>query len=186
MSILEQVEQRIQQALGRDLPRWRLKHACSACTYPLQDEKDLRFRLLFTMDGNDSLKRVLRREPVHDYVETNTGNLLQVRVANELPDQREVGGDYYIAREHVAQFKTTPLVGSAPFNKSKSAEEQADDNPCSERWKNMSDQHTARSWGMFDETGIFVALCRHGSILLLADMVQSGEGCDSLSSSTTC
>ncbi|KAJ7310166.1 hypothetical protein DFH08DRAFT_823197 [Mycena albidolilacea] len=30
-------------------------------------------------------------------------------------------------------------------------------------------------WGIFDETGIFVALCQHGFVLLVADMVQSGE-----------
>jgi hypothetical protein len=40
----------------------------------------------------------------------------------------------------------------------------------------MSEQHTSKAWGMFDETGIFVALCRHGFVLLFTDMVQSGEG----------
>jgi hypothetical protein len=32
-------------------------------------------------------------------------------------------------------------------------------------------------WGIFDETGIFLALCRHGFVLVLADMVRSGELC---------
>jgi len=43
------------------------------------------------------------------------------------------------------------------------------------RWKNMKDQHTARMWSVFDETGIFMAVCRHGFSLVIADMVQSGE-----------
>ncbi|KAF8335246.1 hypothetical protein F5887DRAFT_892019 [Amanita rubescens] len=30
-------------------------------------------------------------------------------------------------------------------------------------------------WGIFDETGVFVALCRHGFVMLVADMVRSGE-----------
>lgn len=30
-------------------------------------------------------------------------------------------------------------------------------------------------WGIFDETGIFLALCRHGFVLVIADMVRSGE-----------
>jgi hypothetical protein len=30
-------------------------------------------------------------------------------------------------------------------------------------------------WGIFDETGIFLALCRHGFSLVIADMVWSGE-----------
>lgn len=29
--------------------------------------------------------------------------------------------------------------------------------------------------GFFDETGVFLALCQHGFVLVLADMVQSGE-----------
>jgi hypothetical protein len=39
----------------------------------------------------------------------------------------------------------------------------------------MSEDITAKMWGIFDETGIFVALCRHGFVLMLADMVKSGE-----------
>lgn len=39
----------------------------------------------------------------------------------------------------------------------------------------MINELTARMWGIFDETGIFLALCRHGFVLVVADMVQSGE-----------
>jgi hypothetical protein len=39
----------------------------------------------------------------------------------------------------------------------------------------MNDNLTSRMWGVFDETGIFLALCRHGFVLLVADMVRSGE-----------
>jgi hypothetical protein len=46
---------------------------------------------------------------------------------------------------------------------------------CEERWKNLSEDLTSKMWGIFDETGVFVALCRHGFTLLLADMVRSGE-----------
>ena len=50
-----------------------------------------------------------------------------------------------------------------------------DANPCADRWKNMKDDITKRMWAIFDETGIFLALCRHGFALLIVDMVQSGE-----------
>lgn len=46
---------------------------------------------------------------------------------------------------------------------------------CEERWKNLSDELTSKMWGIFDETGIFIALCRHSFVLLVADMVRSGE-----------
>jgi hypothetical protein len=39
----------------------------------------------------------------------------------------------------------------------------------------MINELTARMWGIFDETGIFLALCRHGFVLVVVDMVQSGE-----------
>lgn len=39
----------------------------------------------------------------------------------------------------------------------------------------MKTEVTARMWGIFEETGLFLSLCRHGFVLLLADMVRSGE-----------
>lgn len=39
----------------------------------------------------------------------------------------------------------------------------------------MSEELTAKMWGIFDETGVFLALCRHGFVLLVADMIKSGE-----------
>ena len=39
----------------------------------------------------------------------------------------------------------------------------------------MKEDVTSRMWGVFDETGIFLSLCRHGFVLLATDMVQSGE-----------
>ena len=50
-----------------------------------------------------------------------------------------------------------------------------EDNPCASHWKNMKDQHTTQMWSIFDETGIFMVVCRHGFSLVIADMVQSGE-----------
>lgn len=46
---------------------------------------------------------------------------------------------------------------------------------CSDRWQNMKEQVTGKAWGMYEETGIFLSLCRHGFVLLIADMVRSGE-----------
>lgn len=39
----------------------------------------------------------------------------------------------------------------------------------------MAPQYTSKMWGVFDEAGIFVALCRHGFLLTAADIVRSGE-----------
>ena len=52
---------------------------------------------------------------------------------------------------------------------------EEEENPCEGRWSNMVSELTARMWGIFDETGIFLALCRHGFVLVVADMIMSGE-----------
>ncbi|KAJ6554006.1 hypothetical protein DFH09DRAFT_1248578 [Mycena vulgaris] len=33
----------------------------------------------------------------------------------------------------------------------------------------------SKMWGIFDETGVFLALCCHGFVIVLADMIKSGE-----------
>ena len=50
-----------------------------------------------------------------------------------------------------------------------------DDNACAEFWQNMKNELTAKMWGIFEETGLFLALCQHGFVLILVDMVHSGE-----------
>lgn len=56
------------------------------------------------MDGNDSLKRVLRRDLHFAYVETESGDVQETRVSNELPDQRQITDDYYVSREEVSRW----------------------------------------------------------------------------------
>lgn len=50
-------------------------------------------------------------------------------------------------------------------------------NPCAGRWHNMDNVKTRKAWAVYDETGIMLAVCRHGMSLLLGDMIQSGEQC---------
>ena len=46
---------------------------------------------------------------------------------------------------------------------------------CAHRWTNLGKESQKRSIGIFDETGVFVTVCRHGVVLFVCDMVQSGE-----------
>lgn len=46
---------------------------------------------------------------------------------------------------------------------------------CADRWKNLSAESTKRMWGIFDQTGIFIAACRHGVVQAMCDMIKSGE-----------
>lgn len=46
---------------------------------------------------------------------------------------------------------------------------------CVKNWKAAAADEKKSMWEIFDETGIFAAACRHGLLLLLVDMVRSGE-----------
>ncbi|KAK7012610.1 hypothetical protein R3P38DRAFT_2549439, partial [Favolaschia claudopus] len=156
--ILDVVDSRVKQALKRDSPNWRLKNCCPACTYDLEDEEDLHFSLLYCMDGNRSAQRVRG----------------SVRGTKERPDPRieAAGGDYFLSREAVNRWSKDRLAAEM--------ENEIDDDPtnqshCKDRWKNMSEDLTSKSWAIFDETGLFLALCRHGFTMKGSDMVRSGE-----------
>lgn len=46
---------------------------------------------------------------------------------------------------------------------------------CVENWKANADDAKKTMWECFEESGMFVVLCRHGHILLTCDIVRSGE-----------
>jgi hypothetical protein len=86
----------VTESLRRDSPDWRLKHACPACTYILTNEEQLRFKILYAMDGNDSLKRILRRSLDDD--DDSLG------ISSELPTAQLLVSDRYLSRNFVDQF----------------------------------------------------------------------------------
>ncbi|KAF7967191.1 hypothetical protein HWV62_35590 [Athelia sp. TMB] len=165
LAILAEVNKCVMAAILRDSPDWRLRHACPACTYKLEGEPDLVFKMLTTFDGNNSLRRILRRSTSQD----DDGTL---GPSSELPTTQRVPGDRYLSREYVdkwAKERLEEMMGADP------EPDVTEDTPCAPRWKNMNEEITKKMWGIFDETGIFLALCRHGFSLVIADMVQSGE-----------
>ena len=155
----------VQIALGRNTPDWRVKHLCPPCTYRQEgDAAHLKFSMLYTIDGNDSLKRILRREPAPEALPNATEPTLGT--SSELGDSRQVAYECYLTQQDVNQWSKDALGGDIDVE---------DDNPCAERWRNMKTEVTARMWGIFEETGLFLSLCRHGFVLFLADMVHTGE-----------
>ena len=46
---------------------------------------------------------------------------------------------------------------------------------CTRNWKSAARDEKKKMWGIFEETGIFAAACRHGFLLWVIDMVRSGE-----------
>ncbi|KAI6145997.1 hypothetical protein BKA82DRAFT_4016156 [Pisolithus tinctorius] len=141
LNILNGVEALIMEALSRTSDDWHLQHACPACTYKLKDKPHLKFKILYAMDGNDSLKHILH-------------HIMEDEDSHELP--------------------TTQKCSHSKYTKYKQRH-QGYENPCAGHWKNMDEQKMKQTWGVYDETGIFLAIFWHGMSLLIADMVQSGE-----------
>ncbi|KAI0349007.1 hypothetical protein OH77DRAFT_1415686, partial [Trametes cingulata] len=46
---------------------------------------------------------------------------------------------------------------------------------CAERWRNAGPEGRKKMFALFAATGIFVCLCRHGQVLIMCDMIRSGE-----------
>ena len=46
---------------------------------------------------------------------------------------------------------------------------------CIERWKNAGPESRKRMFAMFSISGVFLAVCRHGHVLAICDMIRSGE-----------
>ena len=129
--------------------------------------------MLYTMDGNDSLKQIQRREviPVSESVDDNSNGPPVLGNSSESMDNCEAGKGIYLTNDLVNQWSKEILAQLCPTY----SEDETDNHPCAERWWNMRTAITARMWGIFEETGLFLALCRHGFVLMLADMIRSGE-----------
>lgn len=180
LGLREGANARVLKALGRD-HLWRRKNACPACTYRLKDEEKLTFSILVTMDGNDSLKRIIRRAlkesqgvDDEDAAGENQDDALPGQSV-EREDGRTHLGPHYISREATKKYEDCDDLQVEGQEVVDGAEENEEENPCEGRWQNMEKEVTERAWGIFDETGVFLCLCRHGFVLAILDMVRSGE-----------
>ncbi|KAF7305017.1 hypothetical protein MKEN_01216700 [Mycena kentingensis (nom. inval.)] len=151
----ELVRQRVAVDLGRDHPEWRLKNACPCCFYKVKGEPVLDPPFFVTQDGNNSLKRLGKRP-------TTTA-------------LRRREGDYYRPREEVNKYGKEELAELLKGIMHDPDFDDDDDDGCQERWNNMKEEVTARAWGLYEETGVFIAVCRHSFCLVICDMVRSGE-----------
>ena len=50
-------------------------------------------------------------------------------------------------------------------------------NTCVDRWKNASPEARKKMFALFTIAVIFLAVCRHGHVLVICDMIRSGELC---------
>ncbi|KAJ7026529.1 hypothetical protein C8F04DRAFT_1268048 [Mycena alexandri] len=169
LRVKEVVRHRVAQLLGRDGPDWRLQNACPACLYKVEGEEALDPPFFLTMDGNNSLKRVERREGY-----TTADGVKVSGESVEAIDDRAAPRDYYIPAAEVDRFAKGGgeelLKGFLPDPKWAEGTDG-----CGDGWQNMKEHVTQKARGVYAETGIFGTFCRHSVCLLICDMIRSGE-----------
>ncbi|OBZ76606.1 hypothetical protein A0H81_03873 [Grifola frondosa] len=181
LDIIHGVDERVWSALQRDVPNWHMLNACAACLYKVDDEVPLKFSLLTTMNGNQSLKLV--------------DNIFRVGVQRH--EDRTCRTDMWISTAEVDRFKDevcqskeqssstpAPHAGHSVNDDDGLVNENDADvggnggdptSICYQRWRNVGHEARKKMFALFAVTGIFVCLCRHGQLLTMCDMIRSGE-----------
>lgn len=175
-------------ALGRDTEDWDIQNACPCCMYELEDELPLEHHILTTMDGNNSLKLVdesYRRGL--ERVDNRTGRSskwLSPAYVDQYKDEvvSHIHSGATAEEEVNEDDEWLDVEAGVPHGRFAKQQEEvdnpmpgADPTPCVKRWKNAGPEGQKRMFSMFLITGVFVLLCRHGFLLLICDMIQSGE-----------
>ncbi|KAK7683800.1 hypothetical protein QCA50_013176 [Cerrena zonata] len=179
LRILRLIDKRIATVLGRNTPNWRAKNACTACCYVLEDEPELKYARLWAHDGNNSLKRVLPydnriaadtrvyaesdyilpREYVDQFV-----NEVKSRPMTQATKHREIcTGDSSDESEDEGEKVTGQIVEGDPTDGIAQTHNEIDQ--CVKNWKAAASDNKKKSWGIFDETGIYVSALESSQIL---------------------
>ena len=182
LEILRRVSLRVSQALGHTGPNWRARNSCPSCHYKVEDEPDLRFPFQIALDGNNSAKFV---DPA-------------LRGGRERSDPRNGQSDIWIDEQYVDRFKNevqnarhrhrhrhrNTLIASSdtadpddPWVDCDNEDQDSNEpvNVCVDHWRNAAPEARKRMFSVFRKSGIFIAVCRHGFLLSICDMVRSGE-----------
>ena len=165
LSIVNNVDQLVQVYLDCDAADYHIKHLCPSCTYILKGEKKLKFSMLYTVDGNDSLKRILQREDAPEWQEAQEPAMAEPTPAtaaeptaakaptitegpllgpsSEVKDSQTAGCSIYLTREQVDEWAKEVLMEDMP------GFDYDNDNPCAEHWWNMKNELTSKMWRGF-------------------------------------
>ncbi|KAJ6530439.1 hypothetical protein DFH09DRAFT_934270, partial [Mycena vulgaris] len=187
LAILRGVEDRVQKLLGH-ADDWYMKNVCPPCLYKVAGEPRLKYSMFAAMDRNNSLKLVDamfnagtprsddRKSTLFRWLTPQQVDAFKDEVANSTPRSRQ-------------KHKTPATPAAAPkvdedditwlnvheLDEGDFAELTNSVNTCVDRWKNAGPEACKKMFALFAIAGIFVFVCRHGHVLVMCDMVQSGE-----------
>lgn len=139
------------------------------------------------MDGNNSLKRFKNAGRSDRRIFTSDYFLSEAYV-DEFKDEvaapkKKTGSRAYSpnsddsddAAATAADIDADPPLDPDPGPAQAYPTSGAPDSECIHRWRNADPAHTKAMWKAFHESGIFTCACRHGFILIVANMIRSGE-----------
>ncbi|KAJ6521710.1 hypothetical protein B0H19DRAFT_973878 [Mycena capillaripes] len=179
LEILREVEARAHAAMGRDTA-WYIRNVCAPCMYTIRNEPHLRFRWLGTMDGNNSLKLV---DATFRTGTTRPDNRTSTSFRWLMPEQvdifkDEVANSQKVRQPPVAVDNDDPDVAWLNVNELSGGESEEFTkclNTCVERWKAAGPESRKKMFALFAVSGIFLTVCRHGHVVVMCDMIRSGE-----------
>ncbi|KAJ7853298.1 hypothetical protein B0H14DRAFT_2354415, partial [Mycena olivaceomarginata] len=180
LEITREVDARAHQAMGRDAT-WYIRHVCTPCLYKTENEPHLRFSWMGCMDGNNSLKLV---DATFRAGNTRPDNRTSTLFRWLTPEQVDVFKDEVINSQkvHPTQFGETPDEDGdvAWLNVNELSGTESEElakclNTCVERWKAAGPEARKKMFALFAVSGIFLTVCRHGHVVIMCDMIRSGE-----------
>ncbi|CDO69485.1 hypothetical protein BN946_scf184662.g5 [Trametes cinnabarina] len=184
------VQKRVMNLLCRNSPDWRAKHACPACSYELTGEEPPTFSRIICMDGNNSLKRLVTTAgrsagDTRVFEESDYFLLWEFidHFANEVKSRQAQPKVQLNPHAHSPDCSVPSSDDKSDGEDGEHAGGEGDPTdgatteplPCAKNWKAAAAEEKKRSWGIFDEMGVFVSACRHGIIIWIVDMIRSSE-----------
>ncbi|KAF8580834.1 hypothetical protein K439DRAFT_1284748, partial [Ramaria rubella] len=157
LEIVRRVDHAMKVELDHDSPTWHICHACPPCQYKAWEAK-LYPSILGALDGNNSLKWFLQTDRMTDPLVFNS--------------------DYFLFQEYVDQFKDKVRCKVQRPDHAEVCDPtdgHSDHTMCTDRWWAAMADTLKGMFNAFAETGIFVSVCRHGTIWTILDMMRSGE-----------
>ncbi|KAF8142395.1 hypothetical protein K438DRAFT_2113734 [Mycena galopus ATCC 62051] len=169
LEMLRQVDARVDAALKRD-PKWHSDNLVDstfhAGTVRPDDRASMSFRWL-SPEYVDAFKDevMISRKVSTNRPEPQTESvpsIPEVQPVSEVPDSDTDGNN------DVAWLNELELGADAEQLK-------ATIDTCVERWKAAGPEGRKKMFALFAISGIFVSVCRHGHVLVMCDMIRSGE-----------
>ncbi|KAG0708173.1 hypothetical protein DFH29DRAFT_979487 [Suillus ampliporus] len=161
------IGQQVSEALGHNTANWRVLNSCPPCSYELEDEPELKFCKMIVFDGNNSL------------------SCMAPLGGREVGNQHIFNSDYFLDPEFVDKFADEVKSGPQPSDANVTTTQHlhgehastatAPTSVCTDNWKAARVDMKKKSWGIFEETGVFACACRHSITQWIVDMIRSGE-----------